>query len=264
MIFWTSALKVWPSPWNLCSSHHSETINGNCFILSGYINLPGDLCTIGLFWPFGLWPSHYDSYLENLDDLHLPHLIQASTHKLYMVTISYCQGRSIWYETCTLSDNFDLLTFHIKNMTFTLNFSSDHYTETINSNCFIFTGHIHLPLELCTAGLFWPLELDITFTVKILSGSLLENYKWQMLHIFKAYQTKETRKIFDQTNMELAHSHFDLFDWCPWNCDFWLWNLVQHSPHGCICYVASNIRDSVNGTTHCTLSKNRLISNYAL
>ncbi len=78
-------------------------------------------------------------------------------------------------------------------------------------------GHIHLPLELCTAGLFLPFDLYITITLKILSCSLLENYKWQMLHIFKAYQTKEMRKTFDQTNMEFAYCHFDLFDPCPWN-----------------------------------------------
>ncbi len=114
-----------------------------------------------------------------------------------------------------VSDYFDLLTFHLESMTFTLNFCSDHYIETINGNCFIFTGHIHLPLELSTAGLFRPFDLNITITSKILSGSLFENYKWQMRHIFRTYQSKETIKTFYQTNMELAHCHFEHFDPCP-------------------------------------------------
>ncbi len=47
-----------------------------------------------------------------------------------------------------------------------------------------------------------------------------------MLYIFREYQTKETRKTFGQTNMELAHCHFDLVDPYPWNYYLWLWNLV--------------------------------------
>ncbi len=206
MISWPSALKIWPSPRHLCSGHYSETINGNCFIRSGYINLPVNLCIVGLFWPFNLCTSHYDSYLENFDDLHHSNRVHASTLNLCMIDVSDFQGRSIMYETCTLTDYFDLLTFHLENMTITLNYCSDHYTETINGNCFIFTAEINLPLELCTACLFWPFDLDITITLQILSSSLLENYKWQMLHIFRTYQTKETIKTFDQTNMEPARA----------------------------------------------------------
>ncbi len=100
----------------------------------------------------------------------------------------------------------------------------------LHGNCFIFIGHIHLPLELCTAGLFWPFDLDITITLKILSDSLLENYKWQMLHIFRAYQTKETRKTFLQTNMKLANCYFDLCSWKLWFRNLVLKLLFSRAP----------------------------------
>ncbi len=34
--------------------------------ISGHINLPWDLCTAGLLWPFDFWPWPYDCYLENV------------------------------------------------------------------------------------------------------------------------------------------------------------------------------------------------------
>ncbi len=117
-------------------------INGNCFILSGYINLPVDICSVGLFWPFDLWPWHYDSYRENLTDLYHPNIVQDSTQKLYMIAVLYFESRSILHETCTLSCYFDLWTFHLQNMTFNLKFCSDHNSK-----------------------------------------------KWQLLHIFRAYQS---------------------------------------------------------------------------
>ncbi len=160
----TLKFMFWPLPL------YPETINSNCFILSGYINLPGDLCTVGLFWPFDLWTSHYDSYIENLDDLHHSNLVQVSTQKLYMIAVSYFQDKSILYTTCTLSDYFDLLSFHLENMTFTLTLCSDHYILTIIGNCFIFTGHIHLPWELCTAGLFWPWYHNYLENIVLVSG----------------------------------------------------------------------------------------------
>ncbi len=82
LTFWPSALKLWPSPWLFCSDDYLETVHGNCFILSRYINLPWDLCTVGLFWPLTLtlwqlpwkpwWPSPSKSclgqYSETIHD----------------------------------------------------------------------------------------------------------------------------------------------------------------------------------------------------
>ncbi len=93
-------------------------LNGTCALVGYFdllifshenINLPGDLCTVGLFWCFDLWPSHYDSYLENLDDVHHSNLVQAITQKLYILAVSFFQGRSILLEHCTLSDYWPLL-----------------------------------------------------------------------------------------------------------------------------------------------------------
>ncbi len=77
-----------------------------------------------------------------------PNPVQASTHKLCMTTVSYFQGRLIVHGTCALPGYFNHLTFSLENMTFTLNICSDHCSETINGNCFIFSGHIKLLCDL--------------------------------------------------------------------------------------------------------------------
>ncbi len=110
-------------------------------------------------------------------------LFRPVLRKLYIIDFSHFQDRSILHGTFALLDYFDILPFcfYLENVTFTLNFCSDHYSETINSNCFIYSGHINLLLDLCIAGLFWPFNLDITITMKILPGSPLANYKWHLL-----------------------------------------------------------------------------------
>ncbi len=69
-------------------------------------------------------------------------LVQASTHKLH--DVSHSHGKSILHASCALSCYFDLLTFSLENMTFTLNILSGPLP-----------GHINLPSDLFTAELFW-------------------------------------------------------------------------------------------------------------
>ncbi len=154
---------------------------------------------IVIFWPLTLtsWQLNWKSWWP----YHL-NLVHASTQKLYMITVSYFQARSICHGTCTLSGYCDLLTFSLENMTFTLKFCSGHNSktmttasyfegistchwtcallgyfdlltlispliwkscpavclETINDNCFIFSGHIKLIWYLLSLKL-WPLTL---------------------------------------------------------------------------------------------------------
>ncbi len=130
---------------------------------------------------------------------------------LYMIVISYVQGISIFLGTYRLLGCLDLLTFSLENMTFNFNVCSGHYSDTMNGNCFIFSGHVNLLLDLYTTVLFLHFDLDNTISLKILYDSLLGNYKWQLPNIFRA----------SQTIMGLAHCHFDLF----WPLSLKLWPL---------------------------------------
>ncbi len=135
-----------------------------------------------------------------------------------MDTASYIQSMSVIlpWDLCTLGL---YLTFHLW-PSFNLKFLSGHNSEAIKGNYSIFSGYINLPLDLCNAQLVWPFDIDITITLNILSGSLLGNYKWQLLYIFSACQT----------NMGLSHCHFYLFDLCPSNYDLWQgehWSMIK-------------------------------------
>ncbi len=88
---------------------------------------------------------------------------QVSTQKLYMIALSYFQGRSILHESWVLSCYSDCLTFSLKNM---------------------------------------------TFTMKILFGPLLRNYKWQQLHVLWSCQADRTCAL--QSHFELLTFDLDL------------------------------------------------------
>ncbi len=78
-------------------------------------------------------------------------------------------------------------------------FYAGHWLETINNNCFRAYQPVIRPVHCWIILTF---ELDITITLKILSSFFSGNYKWQLFHIFSAYQT----------NMVLSLSQFNLFD----------------------------------------------------
>ncbi len=69
-----------------------------------------------------------------------------------MATASYFLGMSNWHGAYALQGHFDLLTFDLDIMTFTLKVLSGPLlgSETIHANCFI-----------CTGGSFWPSTLKI-------------------------------------------------------------------------------------------------------
>ncbi len=75
----------------------------------------------------------------------LPNLVQASTPKLYMTTISYFQGRSNLHGTCAVLSYFDHLNFSLKIFLSLWKCCSGHCSEIINDNCFIFSEHFSLP-----------------------------------------------------------------------------------------------------------------------
>ncbi len=77
-----------------------RNINDNYILFSGHINL-----TLESFWllSFKLWSLTLKSIC--------PNLVQASTQKLYMTTVSYFKGRSNLPVTCALSV---ILTFDLK------------------------------------------------------------------------------------------------------------------------------------------------------
>ncbi len=56
---WLSALKIWPSPWNVCLEHCMEIINDNCIMCSGHINLNGTFALA--------LESHFDHLIIVLD-----------------------------------------------------------------------------------------------------------------------------------------------------------------------------------------------------
>ncbi len=75
-----------------CPLLSSATIHDNCFVFSGHINLKWNLCIVGLFWVFDLWPWYYD--------LHLDKFI-------------------FWAMACTLNGNCFIFAEH-SNLTYTL------------------------------------------------------------------------------------------------------------------------------------------------
>ncbi len=121
ILFWPSALKIWPSVWQFCLDHCSEAIDGNpehcgailtfrhltltswplpwkilhglllnsemihanSFIISGHTNLTCYLCIVGSFGFCGLWPLNYDFHYQNL----VPY--QLLGNHTYMATASY-------------------------------------------------------------------------------------------------------------------------------------------------------------------------------
>ncbi len=140
-------MKIWHSTCNICLGHCSETINGNCLTFSGHINQPWDLhhLTIGL----------------DIMTIHL-NVFWANTQTLYMIALSYFQSRSILHGTCALSGYFDLLTFSLENMTFTLKtffcpllrnykWQQLHILWSYHENM----GPVHCKIILT----FWPLTL---------------------------------------------------------------------------------------------------------
>ncbi len=66
-----------------------------------------------------------------------------STQKLYLITVSYFQGKSTLHGAWTMLGYVDIVTFSLETMTFTLN---------------------------------------------IFSSPLFRNYKWQLFHIFRAFE----------------------------------------------------------------------------
>ncbi len=74
---------------------------------------------------------------------------------------------------------------------------------------------LHIFRADLSVGLFWPFNFDLetmTFTLKILSRSLLRNYKCHLLHIFRAYQhiIWSVQDHLDLLTFDLHHT--------PWKC----------------------------------------------
>ncbi len=81
---------------------------------------------------------------------------------------------------------------------------SGHCSETIHDHSFIFPWKINLTWNMCTVRLFsrFAFRLEtMSLTVKIMYRILLRNYKWQMLHIFRACQPDMGH--FDLLNFDL-------------------------------------------------------------
>ncbi len=99
------------------------------------------------------------------------------TQKVYLIAVSYFQGRSILHGTCALSGYFEHLTISHENMTFTLQICLG---QNLNGNCFIFQGisSCHRTCALQGYVDLLTFDLDImTIALKIMSSSLLGNYK---------------------------------------------------------------------------------------
>ncbi len=140
-----------------------------------------------VLWGLPSWKVQFKSHLSISTNL-----LCANTQKLYMISISYFQDRSILHGTFAVVGYFDLLIFSLENMTFTLKFMFwplPLYPETINSNCFILSGYINLPGDYVLWGYFDLLTFEphimtvilkilMTFTIQILSRSALRNYTW--------------------------------------------------------------------------------------
>ncbi len=66
------------------------------------------------------------------------------------------------------------------------------YSEIIHDSCFIFSGQINFTWNLCAlSGYLERLTFSLknmTFILKFMTGPLLLNYKWQLLHILRTYQ----------------------------------------------------------------------------
>lgn len=89
-----------------------------------------------------------------------------------------------------MQGDLDLLTIDPDIMTFTLNILSGPLLslEIIHGNSFLFSGHINLTWNFCILCYFdlWLWNYDLH--LEMLSRPLLENYKWQMHHIFRAWK----------------------------------------------------------------------------
>ncbi len=152
LTFCTLNEKLWPSPWKSCLSDCPETIHGNCFIFSGLINITWYLCIyrdILMFWPLTLILTFILKILSGL-----------------------------------LVGNYNWQQLHISARWFwplSLILWPSPWTY---SHC---QGRPFL-YETCTLWLFWPFDplLEImNFTLKMLSLSLLRNYKGQLFYNFR-------------------------------------------------------------------------------
>ncbi len=63
---WPLALALWLLPCTFCMAPCSKTINDNCFIFPGHINLTWNLCTVESVRLFDLCPWNYNLSLWNL------------------------------------------------------------------------------------------------------------------------------------------------------------------------------------------------------
>ncbi len=180
---WPFSMKLWPFEFEIhqsksCLGQYSETTHDNCFIMTGQINLAWNLCTVRIFWPFDLQPWKYDIHPENV--------VQVIAWKLYIILfwknsspscickLQLVSSQSIenykWsllhifraYQpalasTGALKDYFWPLTV----IFWPLPWKSCpvHCLETINDNCFIFSGHINLTWDLYTVILTFVLDI---------------------------------------------------------------------------------------------------------
>ncbi len=125
-------------------------------------------------------------------------LIQASTQKLYILDVSYFQGRSILHGACALSSYFDLqpckydlyrenlvwaITWKIKIATAT--YFQD--TSTCHGTCALLGYFNLLTFDLDIMNI--TLKILMTFTIQILFGPIFRNYTWLHFPIFRAYQS---------------------------------------------------------------------------
>ncbi len=152
--FGPMTLTLCPSPYKSCLCHCSNMVYGNCFIFSRQIKLTWYLCTLWIFWHCDFWSWKCDIHLENIfcD-------IAQKKSKWQQIHILWAYQPNMGH---AWRSHFDLLTFSIDIMTFTLKILSGPLLdlETIHGN--YFTLHPDMGFLHCGVILtFWPLTLKL-------------------------------------------------------------------------------------------------------
>ncbi len=124
--------------------------------------------------------TYFSFYLSSIPGLegYCPYLWCLSVHLFVHVCLGHCSETT--HDNCLKTNQTYMEPMHCNlNLTFWLltlilwpfpwQFSSDHFLETVNSNCFIFSGHINLTCHQrhCVVILIFVLDI-VTFDFEIL------------------------------------------------------------------------------------------------